>query len=71
MKHHETLIIRCYDIFAQCGDVGARCGDVCVWRGNIYDRAYVIRCDDIKDVGARRGDIGNIGEEFSAISVLV
>ena len=74
MKHHETVVIR-------CGDIGARCGDVCVWGSDVGDRVEVIRCDDI---GARcadvvagcgesqqsRGVTGDIGAEFSAISVI-
>ena len=44
MKHHETLVIRCYDTGARCGEVGARRSD----------RAEVIRCDD---VGVRCGDM--------------
>ena len=59
MKHHETVVIRCYDI-------GARYGDICVWGSDVGDRAEVIRCDDIGagcgDVVARCGDVGDRAE---------
>ena len=70
MKHHETVVIRCYDIIA-------RCGDVCVWGSDVGDHAEVIRCDDIGagcgDVVARCGDVGDRAElpAISAIAELV